>query len=1135
MRTKFGLYALLVLLGVGLLSGVSAQTSTTGNISGNVRDPSGAAVPKAEVEITEVGTGASRTVTADDDGHYSAQSLATGRYTVSTAPQGFKKTVAADVELHVGENRVVNLDLTVGQVTETVTVTSDAAPVETRSGDVSSLVSEKQVTELPLNGRNYSQLVLMVPGVSANIGGGFAATGTGLDGGVDMSVNGNGANQNLWTVDGVNNMDVGSNRTLLVFPSIDSIAEFRVMRNSFSAEYGQAQGAVVNLITKSGNNQFHGTAFYFLRDDSLNATEFFLNRAGQPKAPLSYKNYGGNFSGPIIKNRLFFFWNEEWRNEKRGVVSSAKVPTVAEKIGDFSGTLTGGLPHQPGMTCSTPGPTPTDPGCFPGNKIPTAQLSPAGLAILKFFPDPTTAASGNNWIASPLSPINTRQDNVRIDVNLTSKMSLMGRFINEKWTRGSPATLWGDTAFPTLDSDWNQPSKSFAIKLTNTLTSTSVNEFQFSRAGNDIIIVTNEAGADLNAEIASKLPTVFPRPDGYGMPTLWGVDGYPTLWHQAPWQNHEALFIWKDDFAKVAGPHDIKVGVLFSHNIKDELNNGPNGSVQVGWGNARTGSAIADLLVRDLPLPSYSEVNHDESTLGRWHDFEIYGNDTWKFRPNVTLTLGLRYSRFPPPYSDNDHLTNFIPRLYNGTNPTSALVQAGQNGFSRSTVNAYNMGFQPRVGIAWDIKGDGKTALRAGFGRYLSRTNVIQDLLRMASNPPWTQTVSTSSIANNSTLFSNPGSTSDPTCNACRSLDTIRPGVINNVAGIGPNTGFNSLTEDYRPPESYQWNLTLSRELMKNTVLEVSYIGNHGIHIWRNGIAYNEVVPSARLAIAQALRAGNNADTLITNGRRLRGVGPINLNSEFSGNASYNGLQVWLNRRFADRLSFQAAYTWSHNISDVATAAFQNGAVTDPFNYKLDRGDADLDRRQMFVVNGTYILPSFKNWGRAANLILGDWQLNGIGSFLGGVPVNVTSGANTPGFAAAPGFGFRPNLNLGVPIYLNNGDPLQYLNPAAFSLPGVGQFGTLGRGSIRAPGTNNVDFSLVKNWTIKEGYNIQFRTEMFNVFNHANFTNQSLDANLNFQNLATDANFGRSTNSNFGRLSATRGPREIQFGFKFTF
>src|SRR6266550_6217040 len=424
MLKKLGMMVV-VLIGIGFFSIVNAQVSTVGTISGTVRDPKGAAVPKAEVLIEQEGTGVSRTVTADDNGFYLAASLPVGRYSVSSSPQGFKKTIASAVDLHVGENRVVNLDLQVGQVTETVTISSDTAPVETRSGDVSSLISEKQVTELPLNGRNYSQLALMVPGVSPATNGSFAARGTGLDGGVDMSVNGNGSNQNLWTVDGVNNMDVGSNRTLLVFPSIDSIAEFRVMRNSFSAEYGQAQGAVINLVTKGGSNGFHGAGFEFFRSDKLNEADYFLKRAGQPKAKLKYNNYGFNFSGPIKKNKIFFFWNEEWRREQRGVVLSSKVPTDAEKLGDFSGPLTDALPHDPFTGLP-----------FPGNKIPAGKLSPAGLALVKVFPSPNTSGS-TNWVSSFLEPIKTRQDSVRFDLNITKKMNLLVKYTNETWTHGS--------------------------------------------------------------------------------------------------------------------------------------------------------------------------------------------------------------------------------------------------------------------------------------------------------------------------------------------------------------------------------------------------------------------------------------------------------------------------------------------------------------------------------------------------------------------------------------------------------------------------------------------------------------------------------------------------------------------------
>src|SRR5438552_2240562 len=404
MLKKLGLQVVAVLIGA-LLFAAYAQTTTVGTISGTIRDEKGAVVPRAEISIQSEGTGTSRTVKTDDNGFYLAPSLPAGRYTISTAPSGFKKTVAQAVDLHVTENKVVNLDLQVGQVTETVTVSSDAAPVETRSGEVSSLITEKQVTELPLNGRNYAQLALMVPGVSPPTSDSFTTAGTGLDSHVDMSVNGNQSNANMWTVDGVNNMDVGSNATLLVFPSIDSIAEFRVERNSFSAEYGQAQGAVINLITKGGSNQFHGAGFEFLRNDKLNATDFFLNKAGQPKAKLKYNNYGFNFSGPIKKNRAFFFWNEEWRREQRGVVPPGqKVPTAAEKIGDFSAPkaqLTDALPHQPGLVCdpnkaANYGSNPVDPGCFPGNKIPQNKLSPAGLAILQVFPLPNTSGS-TNW------------------------------------------------------------------------------------------------------------------------------------------------------------------------------------------------------------------------------------------------------------------------------------------------------------------------------------------------------------------------------------------------------------------------------------------------------------------------------------------------------------------------------------------------------------------------------------------------------------------------------------------------------------------------------------------------------------------------------------------------------------------
>lgn len=1124
------LEAVLILLGMGLLSVVHAQTNTVGTISGTVRDQNGAAIAKAEVVLTEERTGQVRAVKTDDAGLYTAASLPIGIYSVSTGPQGFKTTVNNGLELHVNENLVVNLIVEVGQVTETVTVTGEAAQIETRSGEVSTLVTGHQVTELPLDGRNYAQLALLIPGVSPAINGGgsaFAARGTGLDAGVDISVNGNGSNQNLWTVDGVNNMDVGSNRTLLVFPSVDSIAEFRVERNSFSAEFGQAQGAVINLITKGGGNKFHGGAWEFLRNDALNATDFFLNAGGGTKQELRYNNWGFNFSGPIIKNRIFFLWSEEWRREVRGFPVTAKVPTLQERVGDFSGVVTDGVPHDP--TTGQP---------FPGNKIPANRLSPGGLALMQIFPAPTNSNTGNNFIGAPAQATPNRQDSLRGDATINSKTNLMVRWIREYWTHHNDTQQWGDNPFPTVASDWSQPSYSFAVKLTSQVTGTSVNEFQFSRAGNDINITDNAASQAILAKIASAVPSVFPHTGGYPAVFLWNPDGYANMWHQAPWSNHEDLFNWKDDFSKVIGPHDIKVGVLFSHNIKNEQFNGNNSTIfTLGASNSRTGTIVGDYLLAGLPHNT-SEVNNSSLDQGRWHDFEFYGNDTWKLRHNLTLSLGLRWSRLAPGYDANNRISDYLPSQYDGTHPLSGLIcatpapgclkTASSVGLPDSFVHAYNKGFQPRIGVAWDIKGDGKTALRLGFGRFLSRTNVIEDVNRMAGNFPWTTAISDAGFPGNATSLSQ--------CNipgACRTIDTIGPNLINQVQGVGSNTGFAAVDPSFRPPESVQWNATLSRELFKNTVLEVSYIGNHGYHLWRRGISINDINPSARLALAKAIQNnGQGTQAIIDANRIFPGLGPVTIDNS-TGTSRYNALQATFTRRFSERLSFQAAYSWAHNIADVPVGAF-NSATTDPFNNALDRGDSDLDRRQTFVANFTYELPPVQKWGVVADKVLGGWQFNGIFTYLGGSPMIINDGANTAGLSN-PGNSFRPDLVPGVCIYrCFPNDPLQYINPAAFSLPAVGTFGNLGAGTIRFPAYKNIDFSMSKNFRFKERYTIQFRAEMFNAFNNKQFV--FVDGGLSLQDNKTASNFGKSQNGDFGRFNAPeKFPREIQFGLKFNF
>ncbi len=1117
------LQAALLLLSIGFYVGVQAQSNTGGSISGTVRDANGAGLKDTEVLIEQAASGFSRTVETDGSGFYSAPRLPVGKYSITVAVTGFKKAVREEIEVHVNDDLEINFDLSIGEVSEVMTITGDEPIVNVRNGEVSSLISEQQVKELPLNGRNYAQLALMVPGVSpvtqSGAGGAFATRGTGLNAGVDMSVNGNASNANLWTVDGVNNMDVGSNRTLLVFPSVDSIQEFKVERSSFSAEFGQAQGAVVNLITKGGGNEFHGTAFEFFRNDALNATSFFLNRAGQEKGKLRYNNFGFNFNGPIWKEKIFFFWSEEWRRERRGITLQGRVPTAAEKSGDFSGALTGPAPHIPGQA-----------NFYPGGRIPANLLSPAGLALLKIYPDPNVSdpsAPGANWFGAPLQPISTRQDLIRGDVVINDKMNLMVRWINESWTHDrASGNFWGDSPFPTITSDWDQPSYSFAAKFTYAITPSAINEFQFSRAGNDILVTTSPESEALQQEISAVFPTVFPQEVAAVPAYFWGNQGYDNLWHQAPWDNQEDLMIWKDDFSKVAGQHSVKAGVLFSHNVKDETAGAASDLLVIQGGGVHTGNAIADLLIRDLPLVNYYERDHLEKALGRWHDIEFYGNDTWKIHPRVTLNYGLRWSRYSPAYSDNNRISNYLIDQFDGVNPLSGLIMAddaGSVGLPRSLVNPYNKGFQPRIGIAWDIFGDGKTSVRGGFGRFLARTQVIEDVLRMANNPPWTKTVDAGwGGAGETTTLAD--------CPTCRSLETINPGLAGAVVGVGSNSGFNAIDPNFKPPESWQWNLTVSREVMPDTVLEVSYVGNNGGNIWRRQVLINDVVPSARQAVADLARQGQSTDALIAASRVHPGLGPIN-QTQSTGESSYHGLQVWLNRRFSHRLAYQLSYTWGHSISNAPLTAYTT-SITDPFDFEKDRGDADLDRRHSLVTNVVYELPAFEGLGDIGSAILGDWQLNGIASYFGGQVIDVTSGANTAGTAGANAQ--RPDLVAGVPIYLDHdNDPTTWLNPAAFALPAAGSFGNLGRGSIRSPKIVNVDFSVNKNWNFGERYGIQFRAEFFNLFNHPNFV--GWDGALNLQNNITDANFGKPTNANFGRLNATQQPREIQFGLKFSF
>ncbi|HEY0659296.1 MAG TPA: carboxypeptidase regulatory-like domain-containing protein, partial [Pyrinomonadaceae bacterium] len=493
---KIGIVLLFI---ISLLNVVSAQTATTGQISGNITDASGAAVPDATITVTRAETGEARTVTTSEDGNYTVPNLAIGTYRITVSKTGFKETTVGSVVVNVANITRQDVALEIGQVTETVQITADAIQVETQTGTVGEVITGEQVRELPLNGRNFVQLTQLQPGVAA--ANNQDTKSKGLFGGVDFSVNGNSAQSNLFLTDGANNNDTGSNRTILLFPSIEAIAEFKSLRNSYGPEYGQAAGAVISIVTRGGTNEFHGSLFYFGRNDALNATEYFANRDALGKNSLRRHDYGFSVGGPLPffnfgeggpmfrsgKDRLFFFYSQEWNKEIRGQSRFGSVPTLLERQGNFS---------QPrfasnGQRCS---PDPIQNASHPGfatQIIPQASLSRAGLALVKLLPLPNVSNPNgcNNWAQSANSPIDFREENIRIDSNLNSKNKIFGRYTQDHWSNATPiltGNLWGDDAFPTVESSWTQPSRQAAVKLTTQLGSTAVNEVQFSYSANRI-------------------------------------------------------------------------------------------------------------------------------------------------------------------------------------------------------------------------------------------------------------------------------------------------------------------------------------------------------------------------------------------------------------------------------------------------------------------------------------------------------------------------------------------------------------------------------------------------------------------------------------------------------------------------
>ena len=1211
-----GTFLHLLLAAVSILAlmlsspGVTKAQIYYGTVTGTVTDATGAVMAGATVTVKNLATGAVYTATTSDSGVYVETQLPVGTYTVTVSQKGFKEFVATNVEVHTSSNTEINAKLEVGATSESITVEASNVQVETTSGAVGNVVEGTQVRELPLNGENFMGLVTLTPGVSPADS--FNSRDKGLLGGADFSVNGNPYNYNLFLVDGVNNNDVGSGRTILVYPSVDTIAEFKMLTNSYGPEYGQATGSIISITTKSGTNQFHGGVFYAGRNDALDANDWFSNFNGTGKAELRRNDWGYNISGPVIKNKLFFWWNQEWNREVRGISESACVPTQAERNGDFSGGTSCGatLPQIPADLQAPAGTPVTNPANIQ-YAIDPAKVDPNAQLVLGFYPLPNgTYPGGNNWSAAENNRPNWSEWNVRGDYDITPKNRATFRWTQDSWTLPAPAENfgWGDSPFPNINSDWSQPSKSVMAKLTTQISDTLVNDVEFGYGHNAIITTLagtgngTLSGAELVAAINAAIPTAWPSSikSAPAMPGFnangWGglqpYGSYNEMWTIAPYANHEDLYALQDNVSKVQGNHVWKFGAYYSTNAKIENNNGgtdqpafnpADGGID-GTLGVRTGNTLANMLVTGQQYAGVGENSQNAIAHVIWHDFEWYVGDTWKVRRNVTLSYGFRWSFFREPYDQNNQWTSWSPAYYDPSRPASdacngiiivpnsnpcgnaaaqmaALgislpLSTGTPGPNRALVNNSNHTIAPRIGVAWDPWGDGKTAIRAGVGQFFQREPVGLDEGH-SFNAPFVINAQSNRTIDTATALNNPA---------------VSPSYAKDPRAVIPN--------------SWQWNVSAQREFVRNMTLQLGYVGNAGIHL-TSGYMIN-AVPNADWTEA-AFLTGSALNA-------LRPAGNFGSIGEFQreGHASYNALQALYKWQLGNYSTFQAAYTYSHSIGNVelnnSSGSVNEQAVTDNSNWALDKGNTMINRPNIFVFNEVFYLPKLEKQDKLVKGTLGGWELNSILTLSSGSSLTVYSsgasaystctdaditngtcvlGANAGALNSTQGSGYnnnnRPNRVNGVNC--NQGENgRNILTTDAFTFIGyaIGTVGSAGRGVCAGPTYKNFDMQLAKNWNFGERYRIKFAMDFFNLFNHANFYNPSNTPNYNANNLICGGLVpagdglpshylpcsagnnvvsnvvgvtlpGGNPNSTFGQATSVHPGRELQYSLRFYF
>lgn len=1068
-----------------LIFGVAAAIANgqiiSSSIVGTATDSSGAVVTNASVVVTSESTGVARTITVDETGSFVFPQLPPGNYHLMASSPGFKKYEVSGIVLPVNQTVRVDVHLALGEVTEQVRVTASGVQVESETSSLGQVIESKNIVDLPLNGRNFMQLANISTGVAPAYNA-RSATITNQSGRTDLAVHisGSRGDSNSFLIDGVETRSSWFNSPSVLM-SVDAVQEFKIDRNLFSAEYGQGSG-VISLVSKSGGNSMHGSAYEFFRNDKLDAANFFDNFFQTRKAPFRQNQYGLTAGGAIVKNKLFYFGSWEGLRSRRSNTLSALVPTPEQLSGNLAGLASSKRDPDTGASAIL---DPTTGRPFPGNRIPASRISSVTRNFIKYTPAPNSAAGGRNFVTTKSTNRDDDQWGIRADYQVSSSDSIFARFTNYESTLYRPGVgVLAGSVFP-------YGGKNLVVQHTHLFSPRLLNVFKFGYNYANVFNSWENTPTSIANEIGLKIAQV---PEEYGLPGVGLSGGYYVGGGSGINQGGiDNLFQFSDSMSWVRGSHTYKFGAdVRVLRFDQRLGLSNNGAFT--FDDRYTGNSVADFLLGH-PASMTAQIGLG---IGRWrsNSTNLFFADDWKITPRLTLNAGLRYE-YDSPFAERDgregyfdtSLRKFVVGISREQSPLRRDIPGieYQPSLRPGIWFPDRNNFAPRLGLAFRVTN--RTALRAGYGVFYAKTQGNELQFKLNAPP----------LVFAATLV---GAVGQP--NLSWDRDAF-PDPASPQFPVGTLSPFSVDPRD-RSPYIQQWNFSINQGLTDNLLVEVAYAGSKGTKL------------AERVNINQGVLPSGGTITPLATRRRFDGFGDI-LSSNWQENSNYHALQARLERRFSGDLSFLAGYTWSHAID---TASRGSGGSWHQNAYRLrdDRGSSDFDVRHRFTGSYIYQLPFgrgkrfLSNANRLLNSIAGGWSTNGIVSLMTGNYFSVTVAGDRANVGGFPFQRANRRCNGNLPRGERTID--RYFDTSCFSTTPLGTFGDSGRNIIEIPGLNNWDISFIKDNRLRENLSLQFRAEFFNAFNHAQFNAPETNINSAF----------------VGQIRSARDPRISQMALK---